>query len=143
MGLIYNLLNLDNREFLEDQADQQGVNVTTPKYISIPFLVGIQLEPPTTGDLSVCCEIGGGLSFLKMTSLKYYDDEGNSSSMSFAASMRPAYKIGAGLVYKDKYTFGVKYMSSGKFNLQSDNSSGSLSISSRVSVTNIVLGMRF
>jgi len=166
-GLMYNSLNSDFTEELEDNIKDEGeydgnLETTFSKYINIPIMVGLQYETLLSPSTKLFGEVGLGINFLKITKMSFsydsYDSNDNytyeyESNYTFDSSMKLGYKIGGGVVLHDKYSIGLTYMGLGSHKVKFESEEiwdgekekykekfdEALSISS----LNITLGLRF
>jgi Outer membrane protein beta-barrel domain len=125
-GIMYNSLNSDLTEDIEDNIKEDNsyegnLETNFTKYINIPVMVGLQYETILSSSTKLFGEVGLGLNILKLTNMSMSYDvlENNNntyeyeSNTSFDPSFKLGYKIGGGLVIKDKYTIGLIYMGLG------------------------------
>lgn len=123
---IYNGLNSNARDCIKDLENSfhkwDYVSITTPKYINIPIMAGINYTYNFNSMLGVYGEVASGLNFRFVTNHKIVlRDE--SVSHDYAASgkaeKRWVYKyqpsanfvwqIGGGLVLSNRFTIGLNY----------------------------------
>lgn len=164
-GIMYNSLNSDFTEDMEDRIkDDNGYNgsleTNFSKYINIPVMVGLQYETILSPNSKLFGEVGLGFNILKLTNMSYsydyyyygdsYKYEVNSS---FDPSVKIGYKIGGGIVLKDKYTIGLTYLGLGShkvkyeteeiFDGETDKYKDRFEEALSISSLNITLGLRF
>lgn len=150
-NFFYNGLNSDWKDDLEEAYEDYD-DYSLPKYINIPVLVGLQYERPVADNIAVFGEAGVGLNLLKLTNWSASADDYEFTT-TFKSSFGLAYKIGAGIVLRDKYTIGlsynglgshkVKYEWEGEYDGDSESEDGKFKKALSVSTFNISLGVRF
>jgi hypothetical protein len=151
VGVMYNDLSSDLKDDLEESIEDYydgDYDITYLKYLNIPIMVGLQYEQPMSEKIKLYGEAGVGVNILKLTNMST-SVEDYESTYSFDPSIKLGYKIGGGVLIKDKYTISMVYTGLGshkvKYTYEEDGDSDddkfekSLSISS----LNIMFGIRF
>lgn len=113
----YNDLKNDVKDDLKDNYD---VDVKFSKYINIPITAGLNYAYKANEDVAIFGTFGVGLDFLKVTdrTIKY---SGEKLVTSFDLSTQLAYKIGGGIVIKDKYIISLYYNGLGNHSLKGEH----------------------
>lgn len=119
---IYNELSRDFKDELEDQfglndyGEEYNIEITFPRYLNIPLLVGLNYSYKIQNDLFLFGEGNIGANIFKTTNLNvsgkdYYGYvEGITS---FSPSVKFAYRYGVGLLYKEKYNITLSFYNLG------------------------------
>ena len=119
---IANTLNSDVKDFIDDVIDNAEDNgyddasVTKPLYINIPIMVGATYNYKFNESFGVFGEAALGLNIRDITNLKYSLEAGSyesSQTLDYKLATTVAYRVGAGLVFNDKYTLGISYWNLG------------------------------
>lgn len=110
INLLYNLLNKDYREDIEDDIidDTDFANISFPKFINIPILAGLKYEIPVKEKLAFYGEGGLGFNMLKITKFKY-KTEYYDYSEKYSPSLKLGFTIGGGVLIQDKFSIGLNY----------------------------------
>ena len=149
-GIMYNDLQSDFKDYLEDEEMYYVDDYSLPKYFNVPILAGLQYEKTISDGLNLFGEAGVGLNILKITNLSGEEDNYEELT-TFKPSVGLGFKIGAGIVLQEKYTISLNYLGLGshkvKYEYESEYYSESyddkferaLSVSS----LNITFGIRF
>ena len=107
-GIMYNDLQRDYKDDMEDGLDDYDGDYSLPKYVNIPILTGVQYERSLSDGFQLFGNMGLGVNILKITNLAASDDY-HEELMTFAPSPGFASTIGGGLRFKDKYSLGLAY----------------------------------
>lgn len=132
---IYNGLNGDLNDFFDDLEDLRWddsdvieYETTTPKYLNVPIMLGVNYSYPLKDGLSVFGEAAVGLNVRLITNYEmnyiydtYKDTDSGRDYYSVAISnvyeydvaTSFAFRIGTGITIKDKYSIGVDYFGLG------------------------------
>lgn len=127
---ILNTLNDDIKDFVDDWMDDAEDNdyddysFKTPKYYNLPIMAGANYTYKINDMLSVYGEMTMGLCFRKITNMEYhyeYDktisgvhyDVENTTTLEYDLSTSFAYRLGTGVVLKDKYNIGLSFWNLG------------------------------
>jgi hypothetical protein len=150
-GVMYNDLNSDFKDDLEESIEDSyegDHDITYLKYLNVPIMVGLQYEQPVSEQLKLYGEAGLGINILKLTKLSL-SVEDHESIYSFNPSLKLGYKIGGGVVIKDKYTISMIYTGLGshkvKYTYEEDGDSEDDRFEKALSISslNVVIGIRF
>ncbi|MGC3978541.1 MAG: outer membrane beta-barrel protein [Paludibacteraceae bacterium] len=151
LGIMYNDLQGDFKDELEDKLEDAD-DYSLPKYLNVPALVGLQYEKSLSDGFKLYGEAGLGVNLLKLTNFSM-SAEDYEYTHSFSPSIQLGYKIGAGIVLKDKYTIGLSYNGLGSHKVKykekeesdgdSDSENGKFDKALSVSSLNITVGIRF
>lgn len=124
VDFLYNGLTSDFKDFAKEEM--LDGDVTYPKYINVPVLVGLNQSFELTNELQLFGEAGLGLNFFKITNLsmsgsEYLYDYGTeidySATMKFDSMVKLCCSIGAGLIIRDKYTLSLNYKPLGAYKM--------------------------
>lgn len=151
-GIMYNDLQSDFKDYLEDEEMYYADDYSLPKYFNVPILAGLQYEKTISDGLNLFGEAGVGLNILKITNLSGEEDNYEELT-TFKPSVGLGFKIGAGIVLQEKYTISLNYLGLGshkvKYEYESEYYSESESYDDKferalsVSSLNITFGIRF
>jgi len=98
-----------------DHTSNRVLNIKdTYKYLNIPVFAGVNYTFNITKLLSIYGELGVGADFLKITSMDVLDKDIVFLKYSYDLSIRPAYKIGTGVVIDNKYLLSFHHFGSGE-----------------------------
>lgn len=106
-GIVYNNLQRDLRDEFQGGMDSDE-ELSLPKHINIPLLGGLEYETSVSDKLDLYGELGIGLNIYKMTSLSEKHEHYEASIIP-KPSASFGYKIGAGLIFEEKYTLSLNY----------------------------------
>ena len=152
-GIMYNDLQSDFKDYLEDEEMYYVDDYSLPKYFNVPILAGLQYEKTISDGLNLFGEAGVGLNILKITNLSGEEDNYEELT-TFKPSVGLGFKIGAGIVLQEKYTISLNYLGLGshkvKYEYESESEYyGDKSYDDKferalsVSSLNITFGIRF
>jgi opacity protein-like surface antigen len=117
----YNGLKSSVKDDIEDEFDDMGVDVdiTYIKYVNIPITAGLNYTFKANDQVSLFGDLGIGADFFKVTNMTF---EANNEEMevNYKLSTQLAYKIGGGLMIKDKYIIGIHYNGLGEHDLKGE-----------------------
>lgn len=109
---IFNGLNSDVKDFVEELEDEADEDITTPRYMNIPIMVGANYAYPLSSAVSVYGEAALGLNIRKITDFKesyeYSSVEGE-TSLKYDVATSFAFQLGAGFLFNEKFSIGVNY----------------------------------
>lgn len=107
IDFFYNGWNADYKASVDDNFFSAE---SYSKYINIPITAGIEYNSPLSNELALFGTFGLGANILKITSLSAYDKfEDATYVVKFSPSIKMAYRLGGGVVLKDKYILGLQY----------------------------------
>ncbi len=122
-GVDFNFNTMKKEEknnFLNSIGTMPGVTVTHPKYYNISLLTGANYTYALSSSLGVFADASAGVNFLKMTDTKVnmnFNFFGMPVNMDLTyisdKSIAFAYKGGAGLIIKNRYTLAAHYCALG------------------------------
>ena len=148
IGLMFNPMQ---KFFREDLKDVSEGDLKIPKYFNVPVTGGIHYERPVS-NLRLFGEAGLGVNMLYITKL----ETGNRDltyTIKHKPSLKLAFRIGAGVVLKEKYTIGLNYFALGahrariegivEFDGERETERDRFNRSLSVSTLNILSGFRF
>jgi hypothetical protein len=152
-GVMYNDLSGDFKDDLEEEMEDyedyyDDFDITYLKYINIPIMAGLQYEQPISAQIKLFGEAGLGINVLKLTNMSYNLD-GTEGTYSFDPSLKLGYKIGGGILVKDKYTISLTYTGLGshkvKYTYEEDSDSEDYKFDKAllISSLNVIFGIRF
>lgn len=130
VGIMYNGLNgefQDDTEYDLKRGDyySEDLESSFSKYLNIPILVGLQYEKGISSNTKLFGEFGIGINYLKLTDMSFswdFYDSGSTYdfdlSMAFKPSIQLGYKLGGGILIKDKYAIGLSYLGLGSHKLK-------------------------
>jgi hypothetical protein len=110
-GIMYNDLQRDYKDLFEDlieDADQYWL----PKYFNIPILGGLHYEKSISDGFNLYADAGVGINILQLSNFYKSVDDFEQKNI-FKPSVQLGYKIGAGVVLKEKYTISINYLGLG------------------------------
>ena len=110
---LYNDLNNELKDWYEDILEVYDYKYRIPKYFNIPLMLGLQYEKSLSISLKWYGEVGAGMNMLYISKFGYDYGQDNSHWQYFKPSFTVAYKVGTGVLVKDKYTIGISYLGLG------------------------------
>lgn len=123
-NLMFNPLNGDANDFIDEAEMEENFDISRPKYISIPLLVGGNFSYPLSNEVSIFAEAQIGVNFRIITDMTM--EQGSSEiTMSYSNATTFAYQVGAGLGFKKKYSISVEYYNLGAGKMKGKLSPGS------------------
>ena len=153
--LFYNGPNSDVKDWKEDLLDEaleesseiSDAEITIPKYINIPIMVGVNYEQNIAKDIKLWGEGALGANIGMITDFNqwalYYDEEEYIMNYSFNSNTSLAYQIGAGVMFAKKFSLGIHYYAfgskkvKGEMNAESITGSGVHTDSERFTLKSI------
>lgn len=121
--LFYNGPNNDVKDWIDDliysyiyDDELDDAEITAPKYINIPIMLGVNYDYTINEKISVWGEAGIGANIRKMTMLKQYLSSGDVEliiKQKYDITTTFAFQIGAGLKLMDKVSLGLHYYALG------------------------------
>jgi hypothetical protein len=146
----YEGLQSATKDYLHQSLEQEsGMSMTVDyfHYSNIPITGGINYTSPANGNFAFWSEFAAGIDFLKVSDMNLYTNYGEIIAH-FDLSAKICYKLGAGLLYKDKYLLGVNYWWMGKHSAHMTLESGSAEQDAgemllNVSLITTTIGYRF
>lgn len=117
-GIMYNKLVSDYEDYEEQMMTSLSdiTDVKFFKYLNFPVFAGLQFEPSSVDELKFFSEFGLGFNVLKITDYIYiYSKDLDNYRLvhSFDPSLKMAFKIGCGLLIRDKFTINMTYLGLG------------------------------
>jgi opacity protein-like surface antigen len=116
----YNGLQKDFKEDTEEFYESIGINkydIVFNKYINAPFNVGFNYTFNPDEQISLFAKAGLALNLLKITDM-VIKDNGSQHKTSFDLAKSFGYKIGLGILIKQKTSLSIEYLGLGKHNLK-------------------------
>lgn len=115
---IYNSLTNRFKDELEDyyKRNFNQVEFKHHKYLNFPLLFGINYTHAVNDKTKLFGEFGLGVNFLKITNYKItlISVDHTFELRNFSLSSKLAYKLGGGIIFKDKFYFSLNYSGLGK-----------------------------
>jgi hypothetical protein len=111
-GIMYNDLQSDFKDDLDDNLSNDVDDYTLPKYINIPVFAGLQYETPISDNLDFLGEGGLGFNLLKVTK-EHFEGDYYEEETTFESSIKLGFKLAAGIVIQDKYVISLNYLGLG------------------------------
>lgn len=126
--VLFNSANKDVKSWLQDWEkellEQEGIediSITSPKYINIPIMIGLNYEYQLgSSGIKLFGEVEGGLNLGIITDFKGIakvndvDDQGEENLYyKYEPNTSFAFQIGAGIMFSEKYSLGIHYYNLG------------------------------
>lgn len=158
IDFMYHELTNDCKDNLGDElrSEYLDLNVVFPSYFNIPIMAGLNYERPVGKDLAFYGEAGVGINISNLTELKMegvYSGYEVKSVSRFKSLTNLCYKVGGGLVFKNKYTIGLVYNALGSYkfkgnqeiliNSESQSREANFNKALDINVLNLTFGVRF
>ena len=127
-NLMYNPLNGDANDWLDEVERDEGLYISRPKYINVPLLIGGNFSYPLSDKVRIYGEAQIGVNFRFITDMTV--EEGKDEiTMSYNSATTFAYQLGAGLELKKKYSISVEYYNLGSGKMKGKVSPGNTTLS--------------
>ena len=145
--LNYNGLKKSVRDEYEDSYWSYFMNpdITFYRYINIPLMIGVDYTLKANDLISFYGDLGVGLDLLKITNMTI-EETGMKMTTEFDMANQFAYKAGAGILLKDRWSLGVYYNGLGKHKIRGESKLGGYSqdfdYKQQVSLLTVALGIR-
>ena len=143
----YNGLKKSVRDEYEDSYSSYFMNpdITFYRYINIPLIIGVDYTLKANDLISFYGDLGVGLDLLKITNMTI-EETGMKMTTEFDMANQFAYKAGAGILLKDRWSLGVYYNGLGKHKIRGESKLGGYSqdfdYKQQVSLLTVALGIR-
>jgi opacity protein-like surface antigen len=125
LDAIYNGLNGDLNDYFnevqdnaEDELDEY--NITSPRYINVPLMLGLNYNYNLGGNLGLYAGAGLGANLRVITPFAFHEEgrEGSyrfevDENVSYSTAVSFAFRLGAGITINDKYSLGIEYYALG------------------------------
>lgn len=104
---------------MQEYTDLSSDDFKWEKYINVPINGGLSYIYNDNGKVAVFGNVGGVINFLKITNhiIQLYGQE---QITSFDSQTGYGYKVGAGLVFDDKWMLSIDYYDLGEYNFESN-----------------------
>jgi hypothetical protein len=112
--ILYNDLQTKFKDKIEEFEESES-DVTYPRYLNIPILVGLNYSYPLNTTTSLYGEFGLGLNFSKLTNLSYNIDDTDGFSAKFDLATGVAFALEAGVLLNSKFSIGLRYYGLGSY----------------------------
>lgn len=155
--IFYNGLNSDVKEEWEDAIDKaDGELVSTPSYLNIPVMGGVNYTVADMGNMSIFAEAGIGFNARLITKGEYNEKVTYGTDTyklevteEFDNSFGLAFQLGAGVKINDQFIIGLNYYKLGsdkvkgkaKYEIDGDSDSDDFKSSKKLDVS--LLAVRF
>jgi len=143
----YNGLKKSVRDEYEDGYSSYLMNpdITFYRYINIPLIIGVDYTLKANDLISFYGDLGVGLDLLKITNMTV-EETNMKMTTEFDLANQFAYKAGAGILLKDRWSLGVYYNGLGKHKIKGESKLGGYSqdfdYKQQVSLLTVALGVR-
>lgn len=114
----YNGLKSDVKDDIEDEYGSD-VDIKFFKYINVPVTAGLNYTFKANDKIALFGDFGIGPDFLKVTNMTIEEDN-EEEEYNYELSTQLAYKIGGGLIVKDKFIIGLDYNGLGEHNIKGE-----------------------
>ncbi|MEE0961645.1 MAG: hypothetical protein U0L54_03745 [Bacteroidales bacterium] len=121
--LFYNGPNTDVKDFWQDQADEmfdnsnvEDVEITLPKYVNLPIMIGANYNHQLSNSVKVYGEGALGLNIGMLTNFRQQiigDNIEKITGVNYETNTSFAFQIGAGVLFSDRFSLGVYYYALG------------------------------
>lgn len=121
--LFYNGPNTDVKDFWQDEVDKalddsdiEDVNLTLPKYVNLPIMIGVNYNHQLSNSVKVYGEGALGLNIGMLTNFRVQvigDDFEEIEGVNYETNTSFAFQIGAGVLFSDRFSLGVHYYALG------------------------------
>lgn len=110
--IYYNGLNSDYKDDLEKREDNTESEISGGKYLNIPLMAGINYTHNISEDFGVFGEAALGANFRKITNMTDKNDYAE-STYKYDMATTLGFQIGAGMIFKEKFSVGIHYYALG------------------------------
>lgn len=119
IGADFNLNGIKSsvKDDVKDLFDELGadIDVSYFKYINVPVTTGLNYIYKANDQLSLFGDFGIGADFMKLTKMTV-EAASEKVDVTYKLSTQLAFKLGAGLLFSDKYSIGLFYYGLGSHN---------------------------
>jgi opacity protein-like surface antigen len=116
LDAFYNGLQSDYTEDAIEEVEDEGGEITTPKFFNIPLTAGINYAHTLNDNLNLYGEFGLGVNFSKVTnSVVEFEDDDYKSTTSYKAAFGFTYGLEAGILINKKFNIGLRYSGLGSY----------------------------
>jgi opacity protein-like surface antigen len=113
---FYHGLQSDYMEDDIEDVEDDGGEVTLPKYINIPLTAGLNYAHPLNDNFNLYGEFALGVNYSKFTnSVVEYEDDDYKSTTSFNSAFGFTYGLEAGILINKKINIGLRYNNFGAY----------------------------
>lgn len=109
---FFNGPNADFKDAIEDEENEENIEMTAPKYINIPLMVGANYTYNVSDKIGLFGEAAVGLNFRKITNATEEDDTMEEITK-FDLATNLGFQIGAGVIFNEKFSIGINYYALG------------------------------
>jgi opacity protein-like surface antigen len=153
---FYNGLQSEYTEDLIEVVEDNGGEITIPKYINIPLTGGVNYAHALNDNLSLYGELGLGVNYSMITNsvVEYEDfDFDSKTTTSYKSALGFTYGLEAGILISKKFTIGLRYSGLGSYKYKGtttlevagDEDEEDFKFNKKLPINNfsIVLGIKF
>ena len=137
---MLNPLNGDANDYLDNQELATNSEITRPKYLNFPLLIGGNYAYPLSEDVSIFAEAQIGINIRYITSMTKESGVAETTN-TYTTATTMAYQLGAGLELKKKYSISVEYYNLGAGKMKGKITPGNQSLSG-AKLTPTILALR-
>lgn len=130
--LFYNGPNTDVKDYWQDRTDEmldysdvEDVEITLPKYINLPIMIGANYNHQLSNSVKVYGEGALGLNIGMLTNFRGQvigDDFEEIIGINYETNTSFAFQIGAGILFSDRFSLGVHYYALGNQKIKGKHS---------------------
>lgn len=135
LDFMYNGMNSDIKDLFDEEGeDLEDFEYTTPKYMNIPIMLGLNYSYGLNDKIKLWGEFAAGINIRKITDLSaegtdydyYYDEWGNyyeyeydfKTTYIYDIKTTFAFQLGGGVLFADRFSVGLHYYALGKAKVQ-------------------------
>lgn len=119
--VFFNSTNTDVVDYFEEYIDANEsstyeISITTPKYLHIPILAGLNYTYDLKNNISLYGEGSIGANVRILTAFETYQATATQeqiSTLEYNIATNFAFKVGAGVIFNKKYSLGIDYYNHG------------------------------
>ncbi len=110
IDFILNDVNKDFKDQTEDIEEDFGLTlISLPVYLNLPISAGLFYKYEASNSVSLYCSSGMTFNFMKVAD---YEWEYGTYERDWSTSI--GFRIGVGVLFKERYSLGVDYLGLGK-----------------------------
>lgn len=128
LDFMYNGMNSDIKDLFDEIGeDLEDFEYTTPKYMNIPIMLGLNYSYGLNDKIKLWGEFAAGINIRKITDLSvegtdydyYYEYEYDfKTTYIYDIKTTFAFQLGAGVLFADRFSIGLHYYALGKAKVQ-------------------------
>lgn len=113
--VMWNPLNSDAKDYIENEVMEEDVNTALPNYLNIPLMAGLNYSFGLTEKVKLYGELGLGLNIRIVTKFMF----GGEETVKYHNATSFAYQLGVGVLF-DKVSIGLHWYNLGSVKVKGE-----------------------